>query len=193
MPDAMPELDRRLDAALQAMREPPAPRAGSAERMAATAILAAGPQARRSSWLLRAAAAVAVVALGGTAWTIAHRLTPSAQVASVARGAGVIVPAGLAITPIASAPVRPIVFEFTAPDARSVQVLGDFNEWSRNAVTMQRGPDGRWRITTLLPPGRYVFAYLVDGARFARDPQRDTVEDRDFGVPGSELVVGEAP
>jgi hypothetical protein len=38
-----------------------------------------------------------------------------------------------------------------------------------------------------------VYAYLVDGRRFRRDPVRDAVEDRDFGVPGSELVVGEAP
>ena len=58
---------------------------------------------------------------------------------------------------------------------------------------MQRGADGRWRMTTLLPPGRYVYAFLVDGQRFRRDPLRDAVEDRDFGVNGSELVVGEAP
>ena len=58
---------------------------------------------------------------------------------------------------------------------------------------MQRGTDGHWRMTTLLPPGRYVYAFLVDGQRFRRDPLRDAVEDRDFGVTGSELVVGEAP
>jgi 1,4-alpha-glucan branching enzyme len=85
------------------------------------------------------------------------------------------------------------VFELDVAGARTVQVLGDFNGWSRESSRMQRSADGRWRLTTLLPPGRYVYAYLVDGARFVRDPARDAVEDRDFGVTGSELVVSEAP
>jgi len=196
MPDELHDLDARLDAALQAMQAPATVSHTSAERMAARAILASGPRARRSSWMRQAAAACAVMALGATAWTVAGRRdAPSAElaVAVAVRTPDVLVPASLSITPIASAPVRPIVFEFEAPDARSVQVLGDFNEWSRDAIALQRGSDGRWRITTLLPPGRYVYTYLVDGSRFARDPQRDAVEDRDFGVPGSELVVGEAP
>ena len=85
------------------------------------------------------------------------------------------------------------MFELDAPGARTVQVIGDFNDWSRTGSSMLRGSDGRWRVTTLLPPGRYVYAFLIDGQRFQRDPQRDPIEDRDFGVTGSELVVGEAP
>jgi 1,4-alpha-glucan branching enzyme len=88
---------------------------------------------------------------------------------------------------------RPIIFELDAPTAGSVQVLGDFNGWSRDADRMQRNADGRWRLTTMLPPGRYVYAYLIDGRQFVRDPMREPVEDRDFGVTGSELVIGEAP
>jgi 1,4-alpha-glucan branching enzyme len=98
-----------------------------------------------------------------------------------------------ALLPVVATSARPIVFELDAAQARSVQVLGDFNGWSRESARMQRGADGRWRLTTLLPPGRYVYAYLVDGTRFVSDPARDAVEDRDFGVTGSELVVGEAP
>ncbi|MBC7842997.1 MAG: isoamylase early set domain-containing protein, partial [Gemmatimonadaceae bacterium] len=150
------------------------------------------PIARATTWSLRAAAALTILALSaaafGTAWS-RNTNQPVASVPTMTRE----VPRGVTIMPVVSTTTRAIVFELDAPDAHTVQVLGDFNQWSRGASEMQRGADGRWRMTTLLPPGRYVYAFLVDGQRFRRDPMRDAVEDRDFGVNGSELVVGEAP
>ncbi len=200
MPDDMPSTETRLQAALTALQQAPAVDRESVARVAARAVLANAPIHRATTWTIRAAAAVAVVVLGAA---IARQASNSARVASVAlvsqdTGARTILigdetPVGITVTPVMATAARPIVFEFDAPDARSVQVLGDFNHWSRDVNLMQRGVDGRWRVTTLLPPGRYVYAYLVDGRRFRRDPMRDAVEDRDFGVTGSELVVGEAP
>jgi len=186
-------LDTRIDAALTAMRAPPTVERGVAARLAAQAVLANVPSRRANAWWMRAAAAVAVVTLG--AIVIGTRPLPRSGPVAAA-------PATLRSAPsVASTPLvavsgsaaRPIMFELDAPGARSVQVIGDFNDWSRNASSMQRGSDGRWRVTTLLPPGRYVYAFLIDGQRFQRDPLRDPIEDRDFGVTGSELVVGEAP
>ena len=192
MPDDLPTVDSRLDAALAAMREPPLLTRDTSARVAARAVLANAPIARATTWWLRAAAAVMIVALGGAALGSlrSRNAAPSMAFTSAAMRefAG-----GVTITPVVATAARPIVFELDAPDAHSVQVLGDFNQWSRSASEMQRGADGRWRMTTLLPPGRYVYAFLVDGLRFRRDPLRDAVEDRDFGVNGSELVVGEAP
>jgi Glycogen recognition site of AMP-activated protein kinase len=195
MADPMNDLDVRLDAALRAMREPADVRQGVAARMAARAVLANAPLERASTWSFRAAAALALVALGASAMTMMRQPgseshsgeTPIALSSSSRRATDV------AFLPVASRGARPIVFEFDAPDAQRVQVLGDFNQWTQNGTDLQRSPDGRWRTTSLLPPGRYVYAFLVDGKRFERDPARDPVEDRDFGVPGSELVVGEAP
>ena len=193
MPDDLPTLDSRLDAALAAMREPHPTRGASASHAAARAVLAGAPSSPSQRWSWRLAAAMTVVA-AGTATLASSRLVPprattSEPVAMFARAAA----SSATISPVLSTAARPIVFEFDEPGARTVQVLGDFNSWSRSVTSMQRGLDGRWRLTTLLPPGRYVYAFLVDGRTFRRDPLRDAVEDHDFGVTGSELFVGEAP
>ena len=196
MPEPMSDLDLRLAAALDAMREPAVVQTGAAERIAARAVIANAPLARASTWSVRAAAALALVALGAGATTLLPRYgaprapgqSPVAAASTPRRAA-----ADAAFISVAATGARPIVFEFDAPDAHRVQVLGDFNQWTRDGMELQRGADGVWRTTSLLPPGRYVYAFLVDGKRFARDPARDPVEDRDFGVTGSELVVGEAP
>jgi Glycogen recognition site of AMP-activated protein kinase len=198
MPDSMDTLDRRIDRALHAMQNTPTVARDAADRIAARAILANAPAARASLWTRRAAAAVIVVATGATLANIMTR-SPIASDAVATVATPDIAPAMRAETvrppmlPVSATSARPIMFELDAPTAHSVQVLGDFNHWSRDATAMQRGADGRWRITTLLPPGRYIYAYLVDGRRFQRDPVRDAIEDRDFGVTGSELVVSEAP
>ncbi|HYW50272.1 MAG TPA: isoamylase early set domain-containing protein [Gemmatimonadaceae bacterium] len=194
MPDDTMHGETRLDAALAAMRELPDVARDDVVRVAARAVLADTHAARVSNRLVRAAAVIAIVAISA-ATLVRLRTVPASGdpvTASVTRNSDVPVIAQYASASIATAP-RPIVFELDAPAAHSVQVLGDFNDWSRDASSMQRGADGRWRITTLLPPGRYVYTFLVDGRRFTRDPARDAVEDRDFGVTGSEVVVGEAP
>jgi Glycogen recognition site of AMP-activated protein kinase len=195
MTDTMPTPDTRVDTALAAMRQPPALRRDIPSQVAARAVLANAPSARARTWSFRAAAAFTMLASGSAGLAVA-RLYSRADTAPAQDAVAVAFPgvaAGAAFTPVLATAARPIVFELDAPSARSVQVLGDFNQWSRSVTSMQRGADGRWRMTTLLPPGRYVYAFLVDGHTFRRDLLRDAVEDRDFGVTGSELVVGEAP
>ncbi len=191
MHDGLRSDDARLNTALEAMQRTPDVARHDVALVAARAVIANAPTARATLFTLRAAATLVVVVLGA-------RLLSSR---GSARDAMVPGPAVVDAMPTAASSVikvartgaRPIVFELDAADAQSVQVLGDFNGWSREASGMQRGADGRWRLTTLLPPGRYVYAYLIDGERFVRDPARDAIEDRDFGVTGSELVVSEAP
>ena len=194
--DTMLSSEQRLDAALSAMREPPAVDRQRIDRVAARAVLANAPATRATTWTLRAAAAISIVAFGAAALTSARQAaTTDGELLTVSTDSQSFdAPTPLTpLTPVLATAARPIVFELDAPDARSVQVLGDFNQWSRDTNVMRRGNDGRWRMTTMLPPGRYIYAFLVDGARFQRDPMRDAIEDRDFGVTGSELVVGEAP
>jgi len=190
-------IETRLASALAAMRAPPVIDRGAAARIAAQAVLANAPSRSANRWGMRAAAALAVVTLGALAMGTRNPAGTSTRTVPVAAA-----PVMLQSAPSASSTrlvarsgiaARPIMFELDAPGARTVQVIGDFNDWSRNASSMQRGTDGRWRVTTLLPPGRYVYAFLIDGERFQRDLRRDPIEDRDFGVTGSELVIGEAP
>jgi len=184
--------DERLAAALDAMRQPPATSPHAVALVAARAVLANAPAARVTRWGYRAAAALLIVAAGVMMTTRRSTTSPALAQADVPeRPARSLAP--LSARPVLATGSRPIVFELEAANAQSVQVLGDFNGWSRDADRMQRDADGRWRLTALLPPGRYIYAYLVDGRHFERDPAREAVEDRDFGVTGSELVVSEAP
>ena len=198
MPDDVNAVDARLDVALHAMRATSDVEPAVVAQVAARAVLAAAPAARLQRQVVRAAAVLCVVALGALSLRVLQGTSPAGPDLAAADGQEMTGPAAplpspAALIPVAAGAARPIVFELDAPQAHRVQVLGDFNQWSRDGGVMQRSPDGRWRLMTLLPPGRYVYAFLVDGQRFERDPSRDAVADPDFGVPGSELVVAEAP
>lgn len=194
MTDRRDRIDERMDAVLTAMRAPAVVSHEVSERVAAAAVLAQSPAARHPARLARIAATLAIVALGGALVTGGREDALVTRTGATSRSSEASpAPLTARYAAHAASDARPIVFELEAPAARSVQVLGDFNDWARGANSMQRGADGRWRLTALLPPGRYVYAFLVDGRRFTRDPSRDAVEDRDFGVTGSEVVVGEAP
>jgi Glycogen recognition site of AMP-activated protein kinase len=192
MPDQMNDPALRLNAALDAMRVSPVIERDAATHIAARAVLANAPKVRARAWSVGVAAAIVVVAIGATALATSRQTAaPAAPAMSAALSESAVQPT--VALPVSNIGARPIVFELDAPNARSVQVLGDFNQWSRRGNAMQRGTDGRWRTTALLTPGRYIYAYLVDGQRFRSDPTRDAVEDHDFGVTGSELVVGDPP
>lgn len=54
-------------------------------------------------------------------------------------------------------------FEFYAPDAQKVYVVGNFNDWSETKTPLKKGLDGKWKRTLALPAGRHEYRYLVDG------------------------------
>jgi 1,4-alpha-glucan branching enzyme len=58
---------------------------------------------------------------------------------------------------------RPQTFAFSAPDAMSVQLVGDFTQWQERPINLQKGVDGVWRITVQLSPGTHHYRFLVDG------------------------------
>jgi hypothetical protein len=79
-------------------------------------------------------------------------------------------------------------FSVSAPSAKQVSLVGDFNRWNPVAVPMRRGSSDVWVVDVRLEPGRHVFAFSIDGALRADDAAPRAVED-DFGVPGSVVVV----
>ncbi len=96
--------------------------------------------------------------------------------------------AGLARVNMArdGAPVR---FALSAPAAKQVSLVGDFDGWNPGAHPMRRDPSGsQWIVDVRLPPGRHVFAYSVDGGLRA-DPSAPRAVEDDFGVPSSVIVV----
>ena len=79
-------------------------------------------------------------------------------------------------------------FAVSAPRAKQVSLVGDFNGWNPGAVPMRRGSSDVWVVDVRLEPGRHVFAFSIDGALRADAAAPRAVED-DFGVPGSVVVV----
>lgn len=70
--------------------------------------------------------------------------------------------------------LRSVVFRFSRariPRARSVAVVGSFNEWDPSAHRLRRESD-EWTIAVSLPPGRYAYLFLVDGVAW-NDPDDD--------------------
>ncbi len=83
-------------------------------------------------------------------------------------------------------------FVMVAPAAGSVSLVGDFNDWSAAATPMQRvAGNGVWSITIPLNPGRYRYAFLVDGTTWFGDPSAPPALDDEFGRPGSVVTIGE--
>jgi chromosome partitioning protein len=92
--------------------------------------------------------------------------------------------------PVPSAPrLTPdgVVFALDAPDARRVQLVGDFNGWSLDGSEMTRA--GRvWTSVLRLQPGRYRYRYVIDG-QWRSDPMNAQVEPSPFGGDNSVLVL----
>ena len=62
-------------------------------------------------------------------------------------------------------------FRFRCPGARSVALVGDFNDWNASAHPMDYDTDLElWSITLSLSPGRYEYKFFVDGREWWNDP-----------------------
>lgn len=88
-------------------------------------------------------------------------------------------------------PQGTVVFRVTAPEARSVQVVGDFSAWE--ATPMHRGEDEIWEVRLPLDPGLYEYAYVIDGVWTTPPEATLTVDDGFGGRNGLLEVVGTGP
>ena len=71
-------------------------------------------------------------------------------------------------------------FAFSAPAARSVQLVGDFTHWQERPINLQKGADGVWRTTVEMEPGAHHYRFLVDG-EWRDDPECVLRELNPFG------------
>jgi hypothetical protein len=83
-----------------------------------------------------------------------------------------------------------VTFVLVAPQARSVALAGDFNDWDAARVLMRREASGLWTVDVPLAPGRYRYVFVVDGRRFVADPAAPRAVGDDFGTPTSVVTVG---
>jgi 1,4-alpha-glucan branching enzyme len=58
---------------------------------------------------------------------------------------------------------RTEVFSFHSPEATKVQLVGEFTQWEQRPINLQKGDDGTWKATVILPPGTHQYKFVVDG------------------------------
>ncbi len=75
-----------------------------------------------------------------------------------------------------------VQFEFHAPHAEQVELVGDFTAWQPGQILLV-GPDesGHWTARIELPAGRYEYLFLVDGAEWVTDPHATARRPDGFG------------
>ena len=59
-------------------------------------------------------------------------------------------------------------------EAKTVTVVGDFNNWDKSATPMKRLKSGVWKTTVdLKKDDSYQFRYLIDGESWVNDQAAD--------------------
>jgi 1,4-alpha-glucan branching enzyme len=60
--------------------------------------------------------------------------------------------------------LKKVAFSFLAPQAESVALAGDFNDWDLTSHPMKKDKKGFWKISLNLAPGTYQYKFFLDGA-----------------------------
>lgn len=84
----------------------------------------------------------------------------------------------------------PVHFEFNHPTARTVGVVGTFNDWRSKTKSMIPLGNGRWLKEMVLPPGTYEYCLIVDGQSQPDPLAKETVANP-FGGRNSVMRVGQ--
>ncbi|HEX4600061.1 MAG TPA: isoamylase early set domain-containing protein [Gemmatimonadales bacterium] len=191
-----PRIHQVLDGELAAAALPPEARQVVERLEAAAALLAAGMPA--ASLEARVMTAVRRPAPGGarrvvrwllTPRSVTFRLRPAWSLAAAA------VVALLALVPLERGPLlgeHEGVAQFVGrfPNARSVHVVGTFNDWRTGTIALEdHDHDGVWRAAVVLPAGTYEYMFVVDGERWVPDHLADRLVADEFGRENSVVIV----
>jgi hypothetical protein len=133
------------------------------------------------------------------------RLSPLVGMALAAGIAGIIAVSSFAIASRIGVPaekvartVQPVAtpdtvqvmrFVFVDSRASTVELVGDFNAWTRGSTALKlSGAPGVWAVSVALTPGRHEYAFIVNGTRWVADPLAVKTSD-DFGTESSVIRV----
>lgn len=90
-------------------------------------------------------------------------------------------------------PVCKITFEVPkelANSAKSVHLVGDFNNWNPTASPMKATKEGKFTATMDLESGKeYQFRYLIDEARWENEKEADKFVPTIYGDSDNSVVV----
>ena len=85
---------------------------------------------------------------------------------------------------------RVVEVVFEAPQAASVTIVGDFNDWDpRRTQLVRASHEGLWRARLRLVPGVYQYSFVLDGTAWVSDPLAKTMLADGFGGKNSVIIV----
>jgi 1,4-alpha-glucan branching enzyme len=83
-----------------------------------------------------------------------------------------------------------VIFRYKNPDAKRVNLVGDFNDWSPSADPMtDENGDGEYTLFYPLGVGTYAYKFLVDGKNWVTDPFNPSSEPDGFNGRNSIVKV----
>ena len=71
---------------------------------------------------------------------------------------------GVSILPGKKGHSKEVIFRVFAPRARSVSLVGNFNQWNSEIDQMNLSDKGFFEIRKALAPGEYIYLFKVDGS-----------------------------
>ena len=171
---------------MSAVRREPIPQRRHVDRVASIVRRIAEPRVLRLSPAASTLLAAGLVGLGVIAGGFVHDR-------GAHPGGGPL--AHVAPQPSPQPPVSDTVVKFVvvAPEASTVRLVGDFNDWSDTKTPMVRvANSGVWTVTLPLTAGRHLYGYLVDG-QWVNDPSAPLAPDDGFGHVNSVRIVSRGP
>ncbi len=74
--------------------------------------------------------------------------------------------------------------------AKTVYVVGDFNDWKNHQLEMKRLKSGEFKAELNLAPGReYQFRYAIDGERWENDWEADKYVPTGISLEENSVIV----
>lgn len=122
---------------------------------------------------------------------VGHR-APGMRIAMLAAAAVLVAALSSIITlrVIGASDTVEVHFVLAAPEATSVMLAADFNQWKPDGYAMKRGADGHWEITVPLRKGKsYAYNFVIDGERWIADPASASRLDDGFGGSSSTISL----
>jgi hypothetical protein len=83
-------------------------------------------------------------------------------------------------------------FTYIDRTAKSVAVVGSFNDWDATKTVLTRIGDSVWTAAIPLAPGRYEYQLVVDGKWIANPAAQETAPS-EFGAANSVIIVSPVP
>jgi len=81
------------------------------------------------------------------------------------------------------------VFTYQSNRAKTVNLVGSFNNWDPVNLPMRRTEEKTWVISIALPDGVYYYQFVIDGKTWVVPPHADAYEEDGFGGKNGVVII----